>query len=144
MTHLRPKIFLALGLLAGSVPPATAEVVAVVSARSSITSLSVHQIHNIFLGKESRFPNGELAVPIDYPEGSMVRDEFYARYFDRTSVQIKSYWSKLIFTGKGKPPQVLRPGARLRKAVAENPNYIGYMKREDADESVKVVKLLDH
>lgn len=143
MTFFRPTLLLKIALLAGMVSPATAEVVAVVSARSSITSLSVHQINNIFLGKESRFPNGEQAVPIDYPEGSYVRDEFYARYFDRTSSQIKSYWSKLIFTGKGKPPQVLRPGERVKKAVAENPNYIGYLKREDADESVKVVKLLE-
>lgn len=143
MPNIRLIALFKLALLAGLAAPVYAEVVPVVSSKSPIETLSVDQLNNIFLGKENRFPNGEVAVPVDHPEGSSVRDEFYSRFFGRTSKQIKSYWSKLIFTGKGQPPHVLRPQERLKKLVAENPSYIGYMNRTDADASVKIIQLLD-
>ena len=69
-------IGLALSLGAGA---AVADVVAVVSAKTPVTALSKNQVVDIFLGKTSRFPNGEQAVPIDQVEGSAARDEFYTR-----------------------------------------------------------------
>ena len=57
-----------------------AEVVPVVSAKSSVTTLTRNQVTDIFLGKTSRFPNGEQAVPIDQTEGSAARDEFSNAY----------------------------------------------------------------
>ncbi|MEO8298677.1 MAG: phosphate ABC transporter substrate-binding protein, partial [Burkholderiales bacterium] len=49
---------------------ATADVVAVVSAKSTVATLSSMQATDIFLGKTSRFPDGSPAVAIDQPEGS--------------------------------------------------------------------------
>ncbi|MDP2093815.1 MAG: phosphate ABC transporter substrate-binding protein, partial [Hydrogenophaga sp.] len=57
-----------------------AEVVAVVSAKSPVVTLSKNQVVDIFLGKASRFPDGRLAVPVDQDEGSAARDEFYATF----------------------------------------------------------------
>lgn len=145
MSNIRLIAIFKISLLVGLAAPAYAEVVPVVSSKSPIQKLSVHQLNNIFLGRENRFPNGEVAVPVDHPEGSSVREEFYSRFFGRTSAQIKSYWSKLIFTGKGQSPHVLQTQERLKKAVAENPSYISYMSRADAaaDASVRIVQLLD-
>src|ERR1700733_2009579 len=83
---------------------ATADVVAIVSSTSTVTSLSNAQVTDIFLGKVSRFPNGTLAVPIDQAEGSPARDEFYVLYAGKSSAQVMSYWAKIIFTGRGQPP----------------------------------------
>ena len=63
-----------------------AEVVAVVSFRSPVTALSKNQVVDIFLGRASRFPDGEQALPIDQAEGSAARDEFYARYAGKSAL----------------------------------------------------------
>lgn len=55
-------IALALGLGSG---PSVADVVAVLSSNSSVTTLSRDQVTDIFLGRASRFANGEPAVPLE-------------------------------------------------------------------------------
>lgn len=128
---------LALALSVGV--PAAADVVAVVSSKSSVTALSKNQIVDIFLGKASRFPDGEQAVPIDQGEGSPARDEFYARFTGKSAAQIKAHWSKIIFTGRGQPPKEVANSAEVKKHVVEDPKAIGYIERSFVDDSVRVL-----
>jgi ABC-type phosphate transport system substrate-binding protein len=118
---------------------AGAQVVAVVSARSSVSSLSRSELTDIFLGRASRFPNGEPAVPIDLPEGSAARDEFYAKFAGKSPSQIKAFWSKIIFTGRGQPPKEVADGVEMKKFIAANPGAIGYIDEKLVDASVRVV-----
>jgi len=97
-----------------------AEVVVVVSSKSAITALSKSQVADIFLGKVSSFPDGILAVPIDQADGSVERNEFYARVADRSPAQITAYWSKIVFTGRGEPPREVSNGGRQRQSVVLN------------------------
>lgn len=132
---------LALALGAGT-RAASADVVAVVSSKSSVTALSKNQIVDIFLGKTSHFPDGDQAVPIDQVEGSAARDEFYARFSGKSAAQIKAHWSKIIFTGRGQPPKEVSSSIEVKNQVAQNPKSIGYIERSLVDGSVRV--LLSH
>jgi ABC-type phosphate transport system substrate-binding protein len=114
------------------------DVVAVVSARSQVTVLNKNQAADIFLGKTTHFPDGSPALPLDQPEGSTARDEFYSRYAGKTPAQVKAYWSKIIFTGRGQPPMEVATGIELRKRIAENPSAIGYIDQSLVDGSVRV------
>jgi ABC-type phosphate transport system substrate-binding protein len=127
-----------LGLSLASVA-ARADVVAVVSAKSSIRTLSNSEIANIFLGKSSRFPDGIRAVPIDQVEGSPARDEFYGKVVGKSAAQIKAYWSKIIFTGRGQPPPMVSNDSEVKQRLSENPAAIGYIERDLVDGSVRVV-----
>ena len=118
---------------------AVADVVAVVSSSSPITTLSKNQVVDIFLGKTSRFPNGQQAVPIDQAEGSATRDEFYAAFAGKTTAQIKAHWSKIVFTGRGQPPKAVSNSIEVKKQVVENPNAIGYIEHQLVDGSVRVL-----
>jgi len=129
-------IAIALGM---SSAVAEADVVAVVSAKSPIAALDKSQVADIFLGKASRFPNGLQAVPIDQAEGSAVRDEFYGKVVGKTAAQIKAYWSKIIFTGRGQPPPSVSNSIEMKKRISENPAAIGYIDRSMVDDSVRVV-----
>jgi ABC-type phosphate transport system substrate-binding protein len=130
--------FIALGLSLG-MSVAHAEVVAVVSERSTVTSLSKNQVVDIFLGRAARFPNGSQAVPIDQAEGTAARDEFYARFAGKTAAQLKAHWSKIIFTGRGQPPRAVSDSSETKKMLAQNPNAIGYIEQADVDSSVRVL-----
>lgn len=129
-------IGLALGLASVT---AMADVVAVVSAKSPITALSRSQVADIFLGKANRFPTGEAAAPIDQPEEAPLRDEFYQKVSGRSAAQIKAYWSKIIFTGRGQPPPTVSNSNEMRKRISDNPTAIGYIDRSMVDQSVRVV-----
>jgi len=129
-------IVLALLLSAGA---AQADVVAVVSANSTVTTLSKNQVADIFLGKTTRFPDGSVVVPIDQAEGTLERNEFYIRFTGKSAAQIKAHWSKIIFTGRGQPPKALANGIQIRKLLAQNPHAIGYIERNMVDGSVKVL-----
>ena len=115
------------------------EVVAVVSAKSPVTALTSSQVADIFLGKTSRFPDGSQATPIDQPEDSPVRDRFYTQVAGKSPAQVKAYWSKIIFTGRGQPPMQASNGAEVKKMIAQNPSAIGYIDPALVDDSVRVV-----
>jgi ABC-type phosphate transport system substrate-binding protein len=129
-------IGLALGLTSGA---AMADVVVVVSAKSPVAALSKTQVQDIFLGKTIRFPDGAPAVVIDQAEGSAIRDEFYNKVAGKSAAQIKAYWSKIIFTGRGQPPPSVPNSIEVLKRISANPAAIGYIDRDMINDSVRVV-----
>jgi ABC-type phosphate transport system substrate-binding protein len=119
--------------------PAAADVVVIVSARSGATALTEDQAADIFLGKNTSLPGGGQAVPVDQSEGSAVRDQFYSKVTGKTASQLKAYWSKQIFSGKGQAPKEAGDSAAVKALVASNPNIIGYIDKSTADATVKVL-----
>lgn len=126
-------------VLAPLAASAHAEVVVIVSAKSPVKSLTAEQTTRIFLGKVVSFPDGSAAVPIDQPEGSLVREEFYSKVVRKSASQLTAYWAKIIFSGDSHPPMLLEDSIAVRKAVASNPNAIGYIDRRNVNRSVRVV-----
>ncbi|MEO7622081.1 MAG: phosphate ABC transporter substrate-binding protein [Gallionella sp.] len=118
---------------------AYADVVVIVSAKSPITSLTAEQTAKIFLGKVDTFPDDGDAVPIDQVEGSAIRDEFYSKVVHKSFSQVTAYWAKVIFTGDGRPPVMLESNVAVRKAIANNPNAIGYIDKSAVNRSVRVI-----
>ena len=123
--------------LASSV--AMADVVAVVSSKSAITTLSKSQVSDIFFGKIASLPNGVQLVPIDQVEGTAARDEFYLKVAGKSPAQVKAYWSKIIFTGRGQPPQEVRDSVEVKKRIVGNVAAIGYIDLDMVDSSVRVL-----
>jgi ABC-type phosphate transport system substrate-binding protein len=116
-----------------------ADVVAVVSSKSPITTLSKSQVIDIFLGKRTRLPDGSSAVPIDQVEGSAARDEFYGRFAAMSAAQLKAFWAKIIFTGRGQPPMAVPTSIEAKKLLLANPNAISYIDQSLVDSSLRVV-----
>jgi ABC-type phosphate transport system substrate-binding protein len=129
-------IALSLGFVSTQVD---ADVVAVVGADSPISSLTRVEVMDIFLGRRTRFPDGSAALPIDQSEGSAARDEFYTTYAAMSAAQIKAFWSKIIFTGRGQPPKAVANGEEAKKLVAANLTAITYIDRTKVDSSVRIV-----
>jgi len=131
---------LVIGLaLSLAIHTAVADVVAVVSAKSAVSTLSKVQLADIFLGRVSRFPDGAKAVPVDQAEDAPARAEFYFKLIGRSAPQMKAYWSKIIFTGRGQPPEEVHGGSDMKKRIAADPAAIGYIEESLVDDSVKVV-----
>lgn len=124
-----------------NVEAAGAEVVAVVSADNPVSSLSRIELINIFLGKSARFPDGTPATPIDLHEGAPARQAFYSEFAGQSPAQIRAYWSRMIFTGRGRPPRAVEDGEALKQWVAKDHTAIGYLDERLVDDSVRVLRV---
>jgi len=132
-------LFLPLYLLMLITSPVYAATVVIAHPDNGSQSLSAAQVKRIFLGKSKRFPNGEVAVPINQYQQQQSRIDFDTNLLKKSASQLKAYWSKLVFTGKGSPPKDLGNDDAVKQLIAANPNMIGYIDSSKVDASVKVI-----
>jgi len=102
-------------------------------------TLSNGQAKALFLGKKKNLPNGDKVVLLERPKGDVLREEFHQKVTGKSEAQLQSYWSRLVFTGKAKPPKELSSSALIKAAVANKKGHIGYIDESDVDASVKVL-----
>ena len=115
--------------------------VAIVVHPDNNATITDENIKRIFLGKEKRFSDGQQSAPVNLKEGES-KDEFNQAFLARSSSQVSAYWSKLIFTGKGTPPQEFASEQEVLTHVASNKDAIGYVNASLVNGSVKVIKTL--
>ena len=113
--------------------------VAIIVHPSNNNSLDENSIKRIFLGKNKKFDNGNKIIPMNQNQGANARTEFGKKVLSKSDSQLKAYWSKLIFTGKGTPPDEKSNDAEILKFIANTPDAIGYIDASAVDDSVKVV-----
>ena len=127
-------LMLTTGLFAANVFADTAVIV----NKSNTNSLTQKEVSKIFLGKKKSYGDGSQVLPVALEEGNSVRASFNSTITKKNESQLKAYWSKLVFTGKGTPPKQVSE-ADVIKLVAENPATIGYVDSSKVDDSVKVL-----
>jgi len=113
--------------------------VAVIVHPSNAATLGKTEISRVFLGKMKSYPGGGAAVPINLKEGAGTRANFEKAVLKKSSSQIKAYWSKLVFTGKGTPPKEVASDHEVITLIKTNPNLIGYVSDASVTSDVKVV-----
>lgn len=141
-TNLKQKILHLWGISLISVfilaSSAYADIAVIVHPGSGITTATDSDIKSVFLGKSSTI-NGKSVVPVEQNEGSSARATFNEKILEKSDSQLKAYWSKLIFSGKGSPPKSLADDAAVKAHVAGNTNAIGYIDSSKVDATVTVI-----
>jgi len=137
--NLNQSLILSVILLLSSTLAHSESIVVITSAASSVSKLDKEQVANLFLGKSSSYPDGSAAVPIEQTDGSAAHEEFHKTVTEKSASQLKSYWSKMIFSGKGTAPKEAASNSVLLKLLAGNPAMIAYIDKNAVDKSVKVV-----
>lgn len=118
-----------------------AEVAVVVSRDTPVDNMPTSQLQNIFLGRTSYLPGKLRAVPLDQTEGNEVRDAFYRDLLGQSPAQVKAHWSKILFTGRGRPPRQVAGDEEVKRLIADTPGMIGYIDAASLDGSVKALEL---
>jgi len=142
-----PAIAVFVGLLcAGDARAATTNavgdsIVVVVSSASSLIEISKLHLADIYLGRTSRFESGVQAVPLNQRAGTEARSQFSVVYLGRTEAQMKAHWSKIIFTGRGRPPAEESDAEAIKRRLTENPRAIAYIDSSQVDWRVRVVRV---
>jgi len=134
----KPVLLLSLILVISSAT-ASAEIAVVVGQRSGVDRLSAGEVKALFLKKRVRFPNGDIATPVNQDEDTHAYAEFAQKALAKDPSQLKSYWSTRVFSGKGTPPETVGGDAAVKAFVSRLPTAIGYIDSSQVDNSVKVV-----
>lgn len=133
---LLASFLIAAGVLFGGV--ATAGPVVVVSVESAIGTLSKSQVRQLFNGQLRRV-SGVTVKPLDLPGGGVTRDDFYQQVTGKTAEQMKSYWARMIFTGRGMPPREVSSEREMGMLVSSDPGFVGYLDETRLPKGMKVV-----
>jgi len=112
--------------------------VSVIVHPSNASALDKKAISKIFLGKSKKFPGGSQAVPLNQESGDLSA-EFTKKVLGKSESQMKAYWSKLLFTGKGQAPKSVKSDAEVIDMVSKNPTMIGYVDDASINDTVKVI-----
>lgn len=113
--------------------------VVVVNAASGVGKLSRDQVINIFLGRFRQFPSGLRAEPVDQPEGSLLKTQFYRVLVDKEVAEINAYWARLIFSGQTMPPLKTATEAEVLRLLASRKSAIAYVDRSQVDHRLTIV-----
>ena len=125
-------LFSVLALSLSAIVSANAAVVVIGNTASG--DMSASDAKKAFLGK------GDSSVVVyELEEGNATRSAFHQAVTGKSDAQLKAFWSKQVFTGKGNPPATVPSAAAMKSAVASNPNAIGYIDEADVDATVKVI-----
>jgi ABC-type phosphate transport system substrate-binding protein len=140
LKNLRSYLIVVSSLLSvGYSQLSVAQVVVVVGAKSTAAKLNKDQAAALFLGKSFQLPGAGIPVLIDQPESSEARQVFYSKVAEKTPVQVKAIWSRLVFSGKGTIPKEVPNSEEVKKLLNSNPDAIGYIDKAAIDSTVKVL-----
>jgi ABC-type phosphate transport system substrate-binding protein len=139
-------LFAAAVLVIGSVvllhraAAAGGEVDIIVNKANTVDDLSLADAKKAFLGDKSNWPSGKRVTVLMLAPGSPERDRVLRDVYKMSDDQYEQYFTQAAFAGKvSAPPKDVPSAAQMKQAVAGNPGAIGYVKKEDVDDSVKAV-----
>ena len=116
-----------------------AEPVIIVNNSVSDQSIDTATIKKIYLGKMSRWDNGDKIVMVAL-DGGTVHDQFLEKYVQKSAKQFDSFWKKMFFTGSGVPPKSFASEAEVVAFVSTTNGAIGYIDSEMRNDNVTVIK----
>ena len=112
----------------------------IVSSQSKLTPGSVKQkdIRNVFLRKTSKL-NGVAVDLIAQSRDRSITLLFNQGVLNKTSDQMRAYWSRMMFSGKASPPPELEDDQAVKLHVAGHETSISYIKKSMLDDTVKSI-----
>jgi len=103
----------------------TIEPIIIANPKVSDQSLNSGDVKNIFLGKKTKWKDGNPIILVILKEKD-THKQFLAKYVKFTPSQFDRYWKTLAYSGRGKYPKKLPPGEAL-EYIAATDGAIGYV-----------------
>lgn len=92
---------------------------------------------HIYEGKISRVEG--TAIVLTTHRSEAIHAAFVETYLGRTPQQVRNYWRKMVFSGRGRLPRSFATEAEVVRFVADTRGAIGYIARSTPHDGVKVV-----
>lgn len=115
----------------------------VVPKKSEINELSRKDVIDIFMGRFDLLEGGERIKPIDYENGYAFREQFYRVLVNKSERQIAAYWSRLLFSGRAKPPLQVANVETSIDELSSDASMITYIPVNMVSKEMKIVLVLE-
>jgi ABC-type phosphate transport system substrate-binding protein len=116
------------------------EVDVIVNKANDTGDLSAADAKKIFMGDKSVWGSGKRVSILMLAPGQSERAVILKEIYKMSEADYGKYFLQAAFAGRvTAPPKDVGSAAQMKQLVAANPGAIGYLKKSDVDDSVKVV-----
>jgi phosphate transport system substrate-binding protein len=117
----------------------------IVNRENPIENLSMADLRTVFLGGRSHWANGRRITLVMMEPGQPERDTLLRDVCRMSESDLRRRYLQGLLTGEVLvSPKTLASPVGVRKFVFNVPGAIGYLRPEDVDDSVKVVRIDGH
>lgn len=123
-------------------PPADAQdrFVLVAHADVPVDSIEREVLSQAFLQKSVRWSDGTPIRPVSL-NVQRVRETFAQAVLGKSDLELKKYWQRQIFTGRGSPPPDRSTDEEVLDFVRQTPGAVGFVSAGTRTTGVKVLQL---
>ena len=120
-----------------------AEQFAIVVNANNNEAIEISDVERIYLGKKGAADSRFEGKPIHLPRDNRLFKAFSKKVLGKTPSQLRAYWAKRIFTGKGRPPDTVSSQSELVEILTNNLNAIGYMNMTKVSPQLRIITTVD-
>ena len=114
----------------------------IVNQSNAVDDLSMAELRVVFLGERSHWPNGRRITLVMMEQGQPEREAILREICRLSEADFRRRILQGLFTGEVLvSPKTLSTPVGVRKFVFNVPGAIGYLRPEDVDGSVKVIRV---
>lgn len=114
--------------------------IAIVTNSQAISKMDKNEVKRLFLGQVNRVD--DIHINLVELEKTSYKEAFYKALTNKNTTQLRSYWTRLIFTGKGKPPKQVASQEELAHSMDTPEVIITYLPLESVQPDMKVLYIL--
>ena len=116
--------------------------ISVIVGKDVTKEISADDLKAFFSGEKFKYSDGSPVQIVDQPKRTISKD-FYKKLLDMSKTKLAQRWMKLVLSGQAKAPVKCESDEEVKKAIAENSDYIGYIMTSSLDETVREVLKLE-
>ncbi len=121
--------------------PAIALAGVIVEAGVELRSLDATSLRNIYILRQTRWPDGQPIVVFVLPDNHPVHERFAKDTLGIYPYRLRQIWDRLSYSGMAGAPIEVRNETEMRTRVRSTPGAIGYTSKDMAHEGIKTLKL---
>lgn len=114
--------------------------IAIVTNSQDISKMDKNEVKRLFLAKTNRVDN--IYVNLLELKNTHYKEEFYKVLTNKNTTQLRSYWTRLIFAGKGKPPKQIDSAENLIKYFQSSEVVITYLPIDEITPEMNILFVL--
>ncbi len=145
-------VFLATAVVPGPVPQSRVQAAhpkeslsIIVNRENPIENMTMAELRAVFLGERSHWPNGRRITLVMMDPGQPERDTLVRDVCRMSESDLRRRYLQGLLTGEVLvSPKTLATPVGVRKFVFNVPGAVGYLRPEDVDDSVKVIRIDGH
>jgi hypothetical protein len=136
---LRHALAWLLLLVSSNAAPQDSEPTVEVIVSPSLADMELDRslLRAVFTMRVREWPDGSPVRVFVLPDDNPLSDTFYRERLGMYSYVLRMAWDRMVFTGTGLAPTVVRSEKEMIELVRSTPGAIGYVRKRESSESLR-------